>query len=301
MLDYLYPIDERTLFTDREVHLGLLEMCRTELEAGRRKHLAFIGLRRIGKTLILKEFILRLLQQQAGNSPPVLPIYLDLQRMGLSPEFFATEYVGAALYWFQERGEGRPDTYSNLATQLRLVTSLGKPQTLDAILQLDQALRQGSTPHRRLLERAFEFPEILAAETGTRFLIILDEFQEITRLSNYPQVDDILEIFRAVLQTQSHVAYVVTGSAITLMEHIFHHARSPLFVHFRSELVGPFTREDTAALACKVVSNQPLPAATLRTLFTWTHGHPFYTYAVAERMKEMTILFNRDVDDQLLR
>ena len=100
MLNYLYPTDERTLFTDRQYHLGLLEMCRTELEAGRRKHLALIGLRRIGKTLILKEFILRLLQQ-TGNSPSVIPIYLDLQRMGLSPEFFATEYIGAALYWLQ--------------------------------------------------------------------------------------------------------------------------------------------------------------------------------------------------------
>ena len=86
---------------------------------------------------------------------------------------------------------------------------------------------QSSIPHRRLLEWAFEFPETLAAETDTRFLIILDEFQEITRLSNYPQVDDALEIFRAVLQTQSHVVYVVAGSAISLMERIFHHASSP--------------------------------------------------------------------------
>jgi len=29
----------------------LLEMCCTELQAGRRKHLALLGLRRIGKTL----------------------------------------------------------------------------------------------------------------------------------------------------------------------------------------------------------------------------------------------------------
>ena len=40
MLDYLYPADERKLFADREYHLGLLEMCCTELQAGRRKHLA---------------------------------------------------------------------------------------------------------------------------------------------------------------------------------------------------------------------------------------------------------------------
>ncbi|RMF92198.1 MAG: hypothetical protein D6736_03865 [Nitrospinota bacterium] len=300
MLNYLYPADERALFTDREYLLGLLEMCRSELEAGRRKHLALIGLRRIGKTLLLKEFLLRLLQR-ANTSPSVLPLYLDLQRIGLSPEFFALEYVGATLYWFQTRGRERPDTHTDPAAQLRLATTLGKPQTLDALLQLHQALREHPIPHHRLLEQAFAFPEILATETGTRFLIILDEFQEITRLSNYPQVDDVLEIFRAVLQTQSRVSYIVAGSAISFMERILHHAQSPLFVHFRSESVGPFTREDTVQLAGKILGDRTLPADALQTLFTWTSGHPFYVYAVAERAREMTLLFQREVDDQLLR
>ncbi|MBI3329182.1 MAG: hypothetical protein HYZ81_21080, partial [Nitrospinae bacterium] len=47
--------------------------------------------------------------------------------------------------------------------------------------------------------------------------------------------------------------------------------------------------------------SQLLPEATRHTLFTWTYGHPFYIYAVTERMQEMTLLFKRDVDDQLLR
>ena len=63
MLDYLDPVDERALFTDRDQHLGLLDLCGAELQQGRRKHLALLGLRRIGKTLILKEFILRWLQR----------------------------------------------------------------------------------------------------------------------------------------------------------------------------------------------------------------------------------------------
>lgn len=327
MLDYLYPSDERALFTDRQYHLGLLEMCRTELDTGRRKHLAFIGLRRIGKTLILKEFVLRLLQQ-AEDPLPVTPIYLDLQRTRLSPEFFAADYVGAALYWFHVYGQSRastaaseaseaeasgvkglslsaaqerPDLYSEPAAQLRLVTALGNPKLLDALLQIHQALQQQPAPHRRLLEWAFEFPETLAAETGTRFVIIIDEFQEITRLSNYPQVDDVLEIFRAILQTQSRVAYVAAGSAISLMERILHHAASPLFVHFRSELVAPFTHEDTTLLARKVLGDQHPSADVLATLFAWTYGHPFYVYAVTERIKEMILLYGRGVDDRLFR
>jgi len=107
MLDYLYPIDERTLFTDREHLLGLLELSAVELQQQRRKHLALLGLRRIGKTLILKEFILRWLQRPTPpGAPPVIPVYLDLKRLGLSPESFAVEYIGAVLYLVSGEGRG---------------------------------------------------------------------------------------------------------------------------------------------------------------------------------------------------
>ncbi|MEW6404839.1 MAG: hypothetical protein AB1649_23830 [Chloroflexota bacterium] len=83
MLDFLYPADERRLFTNRHYYLGLLGLCCTELQAGRRKHLALLGLRRIGKTLILREFILRWLQRPTSpNVPPVIPVYLDWSDWG---------------------------------------------------------------------------------------------------------------------------------------------------------------------------------------------------------------------------
>jgi AAA+ ATPase superfamily predicted ATPase len=302
MLDYLYPTDERELFTDRHYHLGLLEMCCTDLQQGRRKHLALLGLRRIGKTLILKEFILRWLQRPAApGAPPVIPIYMDLKRLGLSPESFAVEYIGSVLYWFQQRGQGRWDDYARLPTLLRAATALGNQRVLDMVLELDGALRQQAIPQRRLLELAFEFPQVLAREVGVRFVVCMDEFQDLRLLSNFPQVGDALDIFRALLQTQSDVAYVAAGSAISLMEGIFHQARSPLFVHFRSERVGPFTRAESEELARKALAGEELPAESAHTLYEWTRGHPFYIYAVAERMRELLLLSGRAADPQLVR
>jgi hypothetical protein len=201
MLDCLYPIDERALFTDRDHHLGLLDLCGTELQQGRRKHLALLGLCRIGKTLILKEFILRWLQRPtAADGPRVLPIYMDLKRLGLSPESFAVEYVGSVLYWHLEQGAGRWDEYARLPALLRATSGLGNPRVLDIVLELDADLRQQSIPQRRLLELAFCFPEVLAREQGVRFLICIDEFQNLSLLSNFPQVGDVLDIFRSELQ-----------------------------------------------------------------------------------------------------
>jgi AAA+ ATPase superfamily predicted ATPase len=302
MLDYLYPVDERALFTDRDYYLGLLDLCGAELQQGRRKHLALLGLRRIGKTLILKEFILRWLQRPAATDVPrVLPIYMDLKRLGLSPESFAVEYIGSVLYWFLEKGEGRWDEYARLPTLLRATSALGNPRVLDMVLELDADLRQQVIPQRRLLELAFNFPEILAREQGVRFLICIDEFQDLGLLSNFPQVGDVLDVFRSELQTQSAVAYVAAGSAISLMEGIFHQARSPLFVHFRSERVGPFGRAESDELARKALVGEELSAEAAQTIYAWTRGHPFYIYAVAERMRELILLSGREADVQLVR
>jgi hypothetical protein len=302
MLDYLYPADERALFTDRDHYLGLLDLCGAELQQGRRKHLALLGLRRIGKTLILKEFILRWLQRPAtADLPRVLPIYMDLKRLGLSPESFAVEYIGSVLYWYLEKGEGRWDEYTRLPALLRATSGLGNPRVLDMVLELDADLRQQAIPQRRLLELAFSFPEVLAREQGVRFLICIDEFQDLGLLSNFPQVGDVLDIFRSELQTQSAVTYVAAGSAISLMEGIFHQAHSPLFVHFRSERVGAFGRAESDELARKALVGEELPADAAQTLYAWTRGHPFYIYAVTERMRELILLSGRAADAQLVR
>jgi len=302
MLDYLYPIDERALFTDREYFLELLELCAIELQQARRKHLALLGLRRIGKTLILKEFILRWLERPASpGAPPVIPVYLDLQRVGLSPESFAMEYMGAVLYWFLEKGQGRTDEYTRIPAMLRAVSTLGNTRVMDDVLELDAGLRQQPIPQRRLLELAFSFPETLARELGVRFMICIDEFQDLNLLSNFPQVGDALDIFRSLLQTQSAVTYIAAGSAISLMEGIFHQAHSPLFVHFRSERVGPFDRTESEELARKALGGEDLSPAAAQTLYEWTRGHPFYIYAVAERMREQILLAERTASPQLVR
>jgi hypothetical protein len=50
-----YPSHLRSLFTDRERKLDLLQQATAGLAEGRPRHLALFGLRRIGKTLLLLE------------------------------------------------------------------------------------------------------------------------------------------------------------------------------------------------------------------------------------------------------
>src|SRR4030042_267957 len=217
MLDYIYPEEEQRFFTNREHTLAVLGLSRDLLAQGVRKHLALSGFRRVGKTVVLKEFLRRSLQP--GSADDCRLVYMDLPRLAFTPEAFADQHL--------------------------------------------------------LLELAFNAPEMYAQASGQRVMLILDEFPEILALNNYPQIRDVLALFRAVLQGQSRVVYVVAGSMIGLMERIFLDAASPLFVHFQLEAIGPFGREDCDALARKRFSMlaDPVPVDVLAAVDQVTRGH----------------------------
>ncbi|MBN2387171.1 MAG: hypothetical protein JXB85_09125, partial [Anaerolineales bacterium] len=92
MLDYIYPEEEQRFFTNREHTLAVLRLSRDLLAQGVRKHLALSGFRRVGKTVVLKEFLRRNLQ--LGSAGDCRLAYMDLPRLALTPEGFAVQYVG---------------------------------------------------------------------------------------------------------------------------------------------------------------------------------------------------------------
>lgn len=287
-LTFFYPDSQQVLFTNREYHLGLLDLVRESLQAGTPRHLALLGPRRIGKTVLMKEFIRRTL---AAGDPAFVPVYLDCQRAPLAPEFFAVHYTGTILFWLLRRGQGRPLPFHDIGFQLKEAAPLG-PKIADFFYDLDRALQIHPLNQRALLDRAFELPELLAHLLDCRFMIFLDEFPELAPLSNYPQVGRIMDLLRAVLQTQDRVAYVAAGSAIGMMQAIFYDPASPLAVHFRAEMLPPFAREDAYALIEKQlnVSVGPVSEGLRLTIYRWTYGHPFYLGAVCERLIELVRL-----------
>lgn len=301
MLDYIYPEEEQQFFTDREHHLALLALSETLLVEGTRKHLALSGFRRIGKTLILKEFLRRHLLEETDAQ--VVAAYLDLPRLALTPEGFATQYIGSILYWLLERGEGRVESYFDPAFQLTAVGQLGKKALSDFLYAFHQELQKEKPNQHLLLEMAFSWPEVWARETNRHVMLLLDEFPELLVLNNYPQVESVVALFRAVLQSQSRVCYVVAGSMFSLMERVFLRADSPLFVHFQLETVGPLGRDDSDNLARKRLGalGSAVSPEILAAVYQVTRGHPFYIYATTMRVLEMASLLHKPFTPQTVQ
>jgi predicted AAA+ superfamily ATPase len=71
IIESIYPVQERRLFTDREAELAMLARNSERILDGSGKNICFIGLRRIGKSLILKEYISK------EKDKHILPVYIS--------------------------------------------------------------------------------------------------------------------------------------------------------------------------------------------------------------------------------
>ena len=189
---YFYPAEQQALFTDRERELAELEYRRDQLHQGRQEHTSLFGLRRIGKTLLLKELVRRTLTQSQSEesdeteegevdtpASEIVPVYMDFSHICTSPETFATGYVGWVCYWYLTRGQASPVSYLDIASLTGEVMLAGNREVAGTVRRLAEALRTARPDRPGILRLAFEFPEELAQLAGCKFMLIFDEFQEI--------------------------------------------------------------------------------------------------------------------------
>lgn len=274
-----YPSYLREIFTDRAHELSVLANVAEDLQGGHPRHVALFGLRRIGKTVLAQEQVVRLLDQ--GD---LAPVYLDMEDICSAPEPFAQRYVGLTCYWVLSKGEGPVDRYLT-ADRLLETEASDVPLVARTAGSLIRELGRRRPDYTVLLKLAFDFPEQLAQTLDRSVMCFLDEFPELATLRNFPNIGDPLKHFRASLQQQSRVAYVISGSAITAMERLVHDHESPIFLQFRALELQPFTEEDTKRLVERMFGSL-IPAAQ-SAVHTYTFGHPFYVTALTERLRDL--------------
>ena len=284
---YFYSPQLHRQFTDRQRELAVLAYAVEELRQGRPHHVAFFGLRKIGKTSLLKEFAYRLLTETQADEETVLPVYMDFEEICSSPQFFVLRYIGHVSYWFQTRGQEIIRPFLSLNSLL-----LNGPALMKGSLEaLANELAKARPDRGFLLHLAFDFAEELAQRAGVRFLMMLDEFQTIHTLANFPEVKDIVAVFRAHLERHTLCSYVVAGSAISMMERMLTHT-SPLFAQFERLVLAPLDRTDTRELMLKLlppgrIEDVPAVSAEVHRL---TGGHPFYVEALCSRLRSWHLL-----------
>ncbi len=270
----------REVFTNRVRELASLANAADELARGHPQNVAIFGLRRIGKTLLCQEQVLRLLK-----SGEISPVYMDMEGISSSPESFAQRYIGLTCYWVFDKAEGPIDLFLN--TNRLLETAAAKNEAVvRTVASVSQELDRQQPDYSVLLKLAFDFPERISQTLDRPVMLFMDEFTELSELGNFPGVGDPLKLFRSSIQQQSSTAYVIAGSAITAMEKLIHDHESPLFLQFQPLELRPFTEEDTGLLVERMFGR--LASHAQSALYTYTFGHPFYVTSLTERLRQMS-------------
>ena len=236
MYRLIYPVKNQALFTNRVIELEILASYKNRLLQGEGNKIAFIGTRRIGKSTILYEFI-----KQNLNDSQLHFVYINLQGLVMEPLLYAKSYVGLITKWLIRDPAENFSQYDDLQFCM-LQLQKKYPQAAEYVYQVIKTTQSREVSLKLLLEQVFNFPGILSQNLNKSFIIIFDEFQEITRLNNFKNLPEILGFMRDIFQTHSRILYIFSGSYVRLMQNILENAGSPFFGQISPYYISSFDR-----------------------------------------------------------
>ena len=187
----------------RKNYLDILDRNTASFKKGAGKNIALLGSRKSGKTLIVKEHL--------KNVKDTVPIYIDLEKISLNPENFSVEFVGNIIFYFLKKPSSEYKKYLLLENLVKTENELKSKNSFLLIKTIENELLKIKPDQRALVDSAFKFSDTLAKENNKKFLIVLDNFENIFDLNNFLQIKDVLSLLNLDAE---NVSYIVTSSAI---------------------------------------------------------------------------------------
>ncbi len=277
-------------FFDRSAELARLGALVDDAQAGVRRWLALTGHRKVGKTSLLLELSRR-------HADTVAMPYVDCWEVRADPLHFLCRTV-RALVGAVVRRRGAEAQVGSLETGVggRLPTKAVQGLARLGLASVDEAARiheeiRSGAADIETIRRVFDLPGQLAAEQGEPLVVILDEFQELGRLSRLRRlggrIDDVFGLLRSAWQQQEGVSYLVAGSRISLLRQILTEEDSAFFQHFEMVRLGPFAREDTLGML-EATSSLGVAAGrseTVSDVLDLLGDHPFYVRILVQELR----------------
>ncbi len=260
------------IFSGREHYLEILRKNKENLKKGHIHHHSIVSPKGYGKTSIIQEFISR--------NKDIKTVYLDLEKLSLTPESFCVEVISEATY--QINGQKVEQTIEGLAKAKTPVSEIVEK----AINELEKI-----KPNQlNLLSWAFNFLEEWAKAEGFKAMICFDEFQNIVNFNNFSQIKNITEFFDTQTKQWKNTSCIITGSAVSGMKQISE------TLGFITEDLSGMDRQSVKEFADKIIS---LDDEEIDKLYGLTAGIPLYVYATCKRYKDFKDIEKAFVADTL--
>ncbi|MCA9609335.1 MAG: AAA family ATPase [Myxococcales bacterium] len=265
-------------FHDRVVELARVTAAFEALGAGAPQWLALVGPRKIGKTSLLLE--------AARRAPDAVDVAVVdvLERAPLDLEVFRLLAARALDALLAEEVGASLSRHLHAPAELRaLLHRSPSLRSVDAGLRAELDRVADDPADGDAVRRWLQLPEDLCQALDRRLVLAIDEVQELAPLAS--RRFDPFPLMRSVWQRHERVAYVISGSAPSVLRELVTSRRSPFFQHFHLFELGPFAHEDAVALLVDAApAERPIPAALARRIAEVIGGHPFYLQMAGEAL-----------------
>jgi uncharacterized protein len=141
---------------------------------------------------------------------------------------------------------------------------------------MPQTLKRGDVDVT--LDRLLRLPAEVAEERDRRVALVLDEFQEVTRIDR-----DLPRVMRAVFQQQPEVSHVYLGSHRHMLRRLFTERNEPLFRSAKVMELGPIAAADFGPFLAErfAATGREITQPAVDRLLEITAGQPYDTQELA--------------------
>ncbi|MDP6547565.1 MAG: hypothetical protein QF917_01230 [Candidatus Woesearchaeota archaeon] len=229
------------------------------------KNTALLGRKKSGKTLILKQYIKKLGKES-------LPVYIDLEKISLTPENFSIEFIGNILYNFIGKKTAEYKNFLSLENLKKIIPSVKSDKCSEILNSVENELLKIKPGQKFLVESAFKFANALAEEKNKKIVICLDNFENILDLNNFSQINDIISLINF---ENKDVKYIITSSLINQFKDL---------KNFEIIEIKNLDKKESALLIEKTVGKTE--KKIINEIHELSKGHPLVLKSIASRYKE---------------
>jgi AAA+ ATPase superfamily predicted ATPase/Holliday junction resolvase len=270
----------RARFHNRVQAIDRLKRVTSDLKRGEPRWLAIIGPRKVGKSSLLAEAALRFggakLRFVSFDVFEAMPVSLEVFRR-LAARILDMALVG-------DSGAALSVVVGNPARVREILAQSDRFAKLPAALRATWIELADRPADDALLRDTLALPEQLARALDLRFVIAIDEFQELLALGGARGAVDPVPLMRSVWQRHERVGYVISGSSRTMLLELVTSERSPFFQHFDVLNLGPFDRGDAIELLTSEAEDRAISPSLAERAFDVLGGNPFYLQLFGEAL-----------------
>jgi len=260
---------KKEVLVKREYYLNLLDKNTNSFRKGAAKNIALLGSIKSGKSSIVKEHI--------KNAKDVAAVYIDLEKISLNPENFSIEFIGNILFHYLKKPLSEYKKFLLLEHLVKIENELKSKNAFSLIKSVENELLKIKPSQKFLVQAAFNFVEALGKDNNKKFLLILDNFENLLGLNNFSQIKDVLSIINFDAE---NVRYIVTSSAVKEC--------LALLKKFECYEIKNLDRNETSNLIASFAQiNEADKEKISSEIFSLSQGHPFVAGAICKKFIEV--------------